>query len=418
MRNYILFFLLSFNFFAVIAQTPTAGLMAYWKMDGNYTDYGPYSINGTNFGSTATSGVNGTSNTAMAFSNPSSTVVQYATHPANANLSFGASQDFSISFSIYLNSPYVHNGGIYDNNLNYGGYGMFFWNTSGYPQLVFIVRSSSVVTTNGAFGVGVWHKVCCIRSGSALQIYVDGTLNATSTVGTSTPVYNYPAEFGSMFYNAQTPPNYNGMNGKIDGMRIYNRALTPAEVLILLPVQLRNFTAVKENSDAFLLWQTDMELNTQRYEIERSTDGNNFTFTGMTPAAGNSNSPGSYQFRDRLPNDLFSSPQIFYRLKIIDLDGHFYYSPIAKILTDASASVFLYPNPVKDIVQLEITTEHAAPGQYMIHDNAGKIVMQETLKLNAGKNSISINLSGLPRGKYYAEIKADDIHKTTGFVLE
>jgi hypothetical protein len=38
----------------VATAQPTAGLMAYWRMDGNYVDAGPNFINGTNFASTAT----------------------------------------------------------------------------------------------------------------------------------------------------------------------------------------------------------------------------------------------------------------------------------------------------------------------------------------------------------------------------
>ena len=56
----------------------------------------------------------------MAYANPASPVDQYATHPVNANLSFGTAQDFSISFSVLTTST-PHAGGIYDNMLNYGG---------------------------------------------------------------------------------------------------------------------------------------------------------------------------------------------------------------------------------------------------------------------------------------------------------
>ena len=103
-------------------------------MNGNYTDAGPNGINGTNSGSTASTNVFATANTAMAFSNPGSPVVQFATHPINANSSFGTNQDFTIDFSVFTSSQ-PHAGGIYDNNLNYGGPGVFMWNANGFQQL-------------------------------------------------------------------------------------------------------------------------------------------------------------------------------------------------------------------------------------------------------------------------------------------
>ena len=54
---------------AVTAQ-PTAGLMAYWRMDGNYVDAGPNFINGTNFASTATTNNKSVANAAMAMQTP------------------------------------------------------------------------------------------------------------------------------------------------------------------------------------------------------------------------------------------------------------------------------------------------------------------------------------------------------------
>ena len=128
---------------------PTAGLMAYWRMDGNYVDAGPNFINGTNFSSTATTNYASVASKAMAYANPVSAVAQYATHPINANLSFGTNQDFSIDFSV-LTSSQPHPGGIYDNNLNYGGPGVFMWNANGFQQLNFNFKNGNIGTTNGA----------------------------------------------------------------------------------------------------------------------------------------------------------------------------------------------------------------------------------------------------------------------------
>ncbi len=203
---------------------PTAGLVAYWRLDGNYTDAGPNNIPGTNFGTTATTNYASTPNKAMLFLNPASAVPQYAT-ASSSLLNFGNAQDFTVDFSLYVNSPYIHPGGLFDNCLNHGGYGVWFWNSSGYPQIQFNFKNASIGTTNGAIPLGVWKHVTAVRAGNNMRIYVNGVLNVSGTVGTATPTYPGAARFGSMYYAGYTIPQYNGFNGKLDEMRIYNRAL-------------------------------------------------------------------------------------------------------------------------------------------------------------------------------------------------
>jgi hypothetical protein len=123
----------------VFSQT-TVGMVAYYPLNGNCTDAGPNNISATNFGATATTNRAGQANSAMNFANPSSTVPQYVTHAVNANTSFGTNQNFTIAFAVFANSPFVHTGGFYDNNLNYGGPGVWFWNSNGFPLFVIMVR--------------------------------------------------------------------------------------------------------------------------------------------------------------------------------------------------------------------------------------------------------------------------------------
>jgi hypothetical protein len=48
--------------------------------------------------------------------------------------------------------------------------------------------------------------------------------------GTGIPSYTSPGRLGCLFFNAQTPAEYNPLQGKLDEFRIYNRALTVAEI--------------------------------------------------------------------------------------------------------------------------------------------------------------------------------------------
>jgi Concanavalin A-like lectin/glucanases superfamily/Secretion system C-terminal sorting domain len=406
MKSVLLTMLAVVSLFAVTAQ-PTAGLMAYWRMDGNYVDAGPNFINGTNFASTATSNNKNVANKAMAYANPSSTVPQYATHPVNANLSFGTNQDFTIDFSV-LTSSQPHAGGIYDNNLNYGGPGVFMWNSNGFQQLIFNFKNASALTTNGALPLNVWKHVACVRAAAVTRIYVNGVLNVTSAPGTTAPVYSFPARFGTMFFNGFSPPQYNGHNGKIDEFRIYNRALTAIEILqlssVALPVKLTSFIAVNNNNNIKLQWQTQYEQDSKHYIIQRSADGVNFTDIDKVNAAGNSDIPLTYNYTDVLPATLQTVSTVFYRLQSVGIDGEASNSQIVAVdLKKKGVELLLFPNPVKNILQVQ-TNGITGQATLSITDANGRQVYVRDIKLEQGSNSMPVNISQFNSGVYYVTL--------------
>ena len=406
---------------AVTAQ-PTAGLMAYWRMDGNYVDAGTNFINGTNFASTATTNNKSVANTAMAYANPGSPVVQYATHPVNDNLSFGTNQDFTIDFSVLTTST-SHPGGLYDNNLNSGGPGIFMWSANGFPQIVFNFKNASALTTNGALPLNVWKHVACVRAGAVTRIYINGVLNVTAAPGTWVPTYTLPGQFGTMSYSGYTPPQYNGHNGKLDEFRIYNRALTAAEILILasvaLPVKLTSFTGVNKNNTITLNWQTAYEQNSSHYVIQRSVDGLNFTDVDRVAANGVSNLPINYSYNDILPASVKMHKTVFYRLKSVDTDGNFGNSDIVAMQLDKTViQLLVSPNPAKDVLQVQTASGLAGNGVLSITDMMGRQVYRRDVILQNGSNAIPVNISLFRPGIYSVRLVNGSESHTKQFVKE
>lgn len=406
---------------AMLTAQPTAGLVAYWPMNGNFNDAGPNGIHGTNVGATATTNAAGTANTAIAFSNPGSTVVQYATHPVNAALNFSGLQDFTYSFSFYLSSPWIRTGGFYDNNLNYSGPGIWIWQNGGATdyKIQLNYRNASLAST--PLQLGTWIKVCCLRSAGSLRIYINGILNASGTEGTQTPVYNYTAKFGSMFFNGLTPPQYNGFNGKLDEFRIYNRALTQAEItaLAVLPVSLSYFTVSKNNNSVMLKWQTQYEQNSSHYNIQRSIDGVNFTEVGRVNAAGNSNLPLNYSYTDLLPAAVQTQKTVFYRLQSVDLDGKFSLSQIAALqLGKKDMQLSVFPNPAQEVLQVQTGNGPAGNATILISDISGRQLYRKEFALQRGSNVLPVNISMLSAGIYYIRMIAGENNYTQQFVKD
>jgi hypothetical protein len=112
-----------------------------------------------------------------------------------------------------------------------------------------------------------------------------------------------------------------------------------------LPVELAQFTATTSGLAAVrLTWATASEKNSAVFEVERSADGRTFARIGTVAAAGSNSSARSYALLDtKLPT---GAATLYYRLKQVDADGTFSYSPVRTVtLTGAAAGLALYPNP-------------------------------------------------------------------------
>jgi hypothetical protein len=111
---------------------------------------------------------------------------------------------------------------------------------------------------------------------------------------------------------------------------------------IILPVTLLQFTAMAVDEKVRLQWVTTNEVNNHHFVIERSSDGIRFSPIGRDEARGNGGGQTTYTNWDNQP----LSGMNYYRLKQVDIDGRFTYSPVIAIRFDRQAHlVQVFPNP-------------------------------------------------------------------------
>lgn len=179
-----------------------------------------------------------------------------------------------------------------------------------------------------------------------------------------------------------------------------------------LPLTLLNFNGKKEESSVTLKWQTTNEINSRQFVIQRS-NGSRFNDIGILPAQ--SKGINNYTFTDQNPN----SGKNLYRLKMIDIDGHFTYSNVITMNISASkTSLKLYPNPAKSILNLKIISEKPENIKLKITDALGKSVYQKIVSVNAGDNSRIINIQNLSAGTYYLNVNQNGRIEKIGFVKQ
>lgn len=160
----------------------------------------------------------------------------------------------------------------------------------------------------------------------------------------------------------------------------------------ILPLHMLSFSAVRESENVLLQWQTSGEINTSHFEAERSNDALAFKKIGIVHAAGNSGTH-NYNFTDKAPVKGVN----YYRLKQVDTDGRYTYSPVAKILFEKyEGALSVFPNPAGNTITIKYTGDQKKI-KLTILDLTGSQVMLKELN---NQNIWQANVSGLARGVY------------------
>lgn len=192
--------------------------------------------------------------------------------------------------------------------------------------------------------------------------------------------------------------NTDGITGgsfEFDDFRInLPQAITPPP----LPVEFISFNAKKADNGVQLLWTVGTEINVDRYEIERSSDGVNFAKIGSTPAISSS----SYSFTDSKP----LAGVAYYRVRNVDHDGQYAYTPVLKYNNgQVSGLTKVFPTLTKGLV----TFQHPSvtgKATITILTQEGKTL--RTLTLSRGTIATPVDLSTYPSGTYLLRFVAEN----------
>lgn len=174
-----------------------------------------------------------------------------------------------------------------------------------------------------------------------------------------------------------------------------------------LPVSLIAFRGGWLQQYVQLDWTTLGENNSEQTEIERSNGNNLFTVIGHVKAAGNTNLEQAYTFIDSFP----AAGKNLYRIKLLDKDGRYQYSPVITVSNTKNESSVLkaYPNPFSNNLAVEITLPVQQQAQLQLTDLSGRIILQRSVSCKAGSNLLMLKETDpLPAGTYLMRIVTKD----------
>lgn len=167
-----------------------------------------------------------------------------------------------------------------------------------------------------------------------------------------------------------------------------------------LPIELMSFTGEATESGNELQWQTMAEINNDYFVLEASKDAANFVAIGNVDGAGNSVTPREYAFLDQNP----LADLTYYRLKQVDFDGKFSYSDIISIKRRGEGEVIISPNPVRDVLNIEIQAAYSGNYSFMVIDMLGAVI-EKSVQLSKGSNKVKLTVfSKLSKGFYMLKI--------------
>lgn len=168
----------------------------------------------------------------------------------------------------------------------------------------------------------------------------------------------------------------------------------------VLPVKFLGFSAVLKNKDVLVQWSTTEEVNASVFELERSFDAANWNTIAYIAAVGNTSATTNYSYTDKNIN----SGTVYYRVKQIDMDGKFTFTPIrsvkpgtiekteVNIASMGQSKVLLqFPREISGTVVVRFTAPNGQLlAQQTLNKPFGQVVLNTTASL---KGNYIISLS-------------------------
>ncbi|MCF2494628.1 T9SS type A sorting domain-containing protein [Dyadobacter chenhuakuii] len=160
-----------------------------------------------------------------------------------------------------------------------------------------------------------------------------------------------------------------------------------------LPVTLLSFDAVLENKVVNLNWTTSEEENSEKFEVQHSTNGKQWSVVGEVKSSGIGGLGAVYQFIHLTPSDRNN----YYRLKMIDFDQTYALSTISHVYFNGNIET-VYPNPTSGSINI-VSTDPSEIAAFELINSKGNIVMKRR-----GNLADRINLEKFSSGSYTLRI--------------
>jgi hypothetical protein len=184
--------------------------------------------------------------------------------------------------------------------------------------------------------------------------------------------------------------------------------IVKGKVSNVLPVNLLGFDGWEKDKGAFLSWSAAGNDQLDYFLMERKNPNEEFLAIHKIKSsglAGNSH----YEYFDFFSQD----GDVFYRLKMVDKDGSFRYSPVVIVKHKLQAGFKIFPNPAATSVTV-VHTDREEILELQLVNAAGQIIYRQAVM--AGSKQSTLNVQSLKAGLYNVVVKSKNKTRVAGFI--
>ena len=389
------------------SYVPTNGLINYWPFSGNANDASGNGNNGTVSGATLGSDRDGNSNSCYDFNGQGDFIqcqplLQLDNSPYMTLSCWFKIEGQNTNLDCVNGcAQYLMSQGL-DGATGNSFFGLAY-NQSVVPYAFGIANGYSNLFINSLAGTAdfsSWNHLVLVFSFGVNKLYLNGSLVATNNYMGVISSPNVPLFFG--MNNADSGYPYY-LNGKLDDIGVWDRALSEAEVedlfigcsvsatlqpsdISVLSGNDASFTVAGSNANCTFQWQTDLGLGWQNLTNAGQYSGvNTSTLTVLNTNASNNNQ----NFRCLITLGTCSASSSSAVLTVL---------PVS-VTENENLSFSIFPNPATTNLTLQI--ESALIGsEFSIYDAVGNVVLKDKI-LSTNQN---ISISNLSNGNYILRV--------------
>lgn len=170
-----------------------------------------------------------------------------------------------------------------------------------------------------------------------------------------------------------------------------------------IPVSIISVKAYQQSTGNKVEWVTASEINVNRYEIEKSIDGRQFTVMGIVPAKSNNGGGNTtYTYVDANPN----IGNNYYRIKLVDNDSKIKYTQVVNVKIGTGKNIFtVAPNPVQgNTFNLQLQGVDKGLLVLTMYNSRGQQVISKFINHSGGSATQTVNFGNIAKGIYQLQI--------------
>ena len=169
---------------------------------------------------------------------------------------------------------------------------------------------------------------------------------------------------------------------------------------ITLPIEFESFSGrLLTNKTIRLDWKAEIDANHHYFDVEKSIDNNTFVSIGTV------NGGPPFYLIDPSPH----TGNNFYRIKEVSYSKAPLYTKVINIVYDPSAYVItIYPNPMRDRLNIHFEAPHAGSIQIQVNDMQGRVIYKDSRMVNSGSGEFQIDVRKWVSQLYSVQVLSSD----------